>query len=59
MFLCFLTSCIGFELQSVSNEGVCGSQLRDRLHFKPFAQVIAQQLVGKVGQNSNEDANPK
>lgn len=43
---CFLTARIVFELQSIPNEGVSGSQLRDRLHLKPFVQVIAQQLVG-------------
>lgn len=43
---CLLTARIVFELQSIPNEGVSGSQLRDRLHLKPFVQVIAQQLVG-------------
>lgn len=46
LLACLLTARIVFELQSIPNEGVSGPQLRDRLHLKPFVQVIAQQLVG-------------
>ena len=54
-----LTSCVVFEHQRISNDGIRPFHLWDRLHLEPFVQVAAQQLVGDVGQSSNEDAHCK
>lgn len=53
---CFLTSCIGFELQCTSNKEIRSFHLWNRLHLKPLVQVTAKHLVSEIGQKSNEDA---
>lgn len=56
---CSLTSCVVFEHQRISDEGIRSFHPWNRLHLEPFVQVTAEQLEGDVGQGSDEDAHCK